>query len=52
MASRFRIRWSAFRSRLRSRGMNPIPIPSIWCDPEGFPESTADSVGPTAATYS
>src|SRR5437867_1867747 len=37
-------------SRLQSGGMNPIPMPSIWCEPDGFPESTADSAGSTPAT--
>src|SRR5437879_1982159 len=37
-------------SRLQSGGMNPIPMPSIWCEPDGLPESTADSAGSTPAT--
>src|SRR3989441_5187395 len=37
-------------SRLQSGGMNPIPMPSIWCELDGFPESTADSAGSTPAT--
>src|SRR6266550_4742409 len=27
-----------------------MPMPSIWCEPDGFPESTADSAGSTPAT--
>ena len=34
----------------QSGGTNPIPTPSILCDPDGLPESTADSAGSTATT--
>ena len=30
--------------------MNPMPMPSILCDPDGPPDSTADSAGSTATT--
>ena len=33
-----------------SGGMKPMPMPSILCEPEGPPDSTADSAGSTATT--
>ena len=41
---------SSTSSRLQSAGTNPIPIPSILCEPGDFPASTADSAGSTATT--
>lgn len=35
-------------SGCQSGGTNPMPMPSILCEPEGPPESTADSSGSTA----
>ena len=29
-------------------GMKPMPIPSILCEPDAWPEITADSAGSTA----
>src|SRR5256885_11804017 len=37
-------------SRLQSGGMKPIPLPSVWCAPVRFAESTPDSAGSTPPT--
>src|SRR6266516_1712930 len=52
-SSRARRRAIAFASSeptMKISFTSSMPMPSIWCEPDGFPESTADSASSTPAT--